>query len=162
MRPEQTKPRHVSPAHRTMGYRPAVKAQRQSTARDRPALQTETGAEAFKDTLIAHNRTSVPTRVPRRDASSPKPARTGIRTGRRDTQPLSAPPGTHDNDINNKLRTLRSIAARLHDSHSHGQLSSMPGLCCGTIGLAPSHPHEFDEALIARAAVSLIPGIVSR
>ena len=133
MRPEQTKPRHVSPTHGKKGYRPAVEAvqRRQSTARDRAAVQVETGAgtEAFEDAQNARVGTSVRTRVPRRDASFETslcrhPSRPTRYCGAYRQEPTTTRSTT----------SCDHRAARLHGSHSHGPLSSMPHLCCRGTG----------------------------
>lgn len=152
--------RVTSPPHNeTMGYRPAVEAiqQRRCTARDRPALQTETGAEAFKGTLSTRGGTSLPdeeyhaeTRVP------PIPGCTGIRTNRPDA---AAERATRNHVKLDRQQAADHPAARLHGSHSHGDAQLDAASTVKHWAGAPPHAHEFDEALIIRATVSLTPGI---
>lgn len=113
--------RVTSPPHNeTMGYRPAVDAiqQRRCTARDRPALQTETGADArsitrTRSALAAARAFPVKSTTPRREFRRSQTVPASGQTA--PMQPRNAPPGTHV-----KVDRQQHRAARLHGSHSHG------------------------------------------
>ena len=162
MRPQQTKPRHISPAQRTMGYRPAV--QRPSTTtehRKRPGSGTKRkpapAPKGSKNTLNARDGTSIPHRVPRRDASfenqpiPPIPASEQADA----IKPRRTPSGTHTKDAKEIDNKLRGIARRTCTASARRAAPLVAVSPPWRHWAAPPHAHEFDEALIIRATVSL-------
>lgn len=165
MRPEQTKPRHVSPAERTMGTAGTARPQRPSS-NDRAPEETGQRYEPAPAPKVRRTRstardgTSVPieSTTPRREPRSPY--RASEQAG--SIQPRSARERATSNPRQgDQQEAADHRAARLHGLDSHGGSSRCRIAAMEALAGATATHTSLEEALITRATVSLTPGIVS-